>query len=543
MRKNTITKAILLGAGLAIGAASLPSFAAQVPEGTKLAKDQTLVRDNGTEVASIDPQKTEGVPESNVIRDMFEGLVIQDGEGNVIPGVAESWETKDNKTFIFHLRKDAKWSNGDPVTAGDFVFAWQRAVDPATASPYATYLQMATMKNAEAIINGKMDKSELGVKAIDDRTLEVQLDTPVPYFVQMAGHTTMMPVNKKIVEQYGDNWTKPENIVSNGAFKLEKWVLNERMVMVRNTEYWDNKDTVLDKVVYLPIENQVSSMNRFLSGEVDMTYEVPNEQFKNLKEKYPETIKNPGYLCTYYYGFNTNKKPFDDVRVREALSYAIDRDVITKILLGQGQKPAYALTPDVTAGFTATLPDYAKLSQKERVEKAKELLKEAGFDHDHPLKFSLLYNTSENHKKLAVAIGSMWKKALGVDVSIENQEWKTYLDNRREGNYDVMRAGWCGDYNEASTFLSVLRSDNSSNDMFYNNKAYDTALDNALNATDDKTRASYYQEAESMLAKDMPLAPIYQYVAVRQVNPQVGGYPKANAEDKIYSKDLYKIAK
>lgn len=540
MNKNKITQALMLTAGLMFSAASL---AATVPAGTKLAKDQVLVRDNGTEVASIDPQKVEGVPEANVIRDMFEGLVIQDGEGNVIPGVAESWETKDNKTFIFHLRKDAKWSNGDPVTAGDFVFAWQRSVDPATASPYATYLQMATMKNSEAIINGKMDKSTLGVKAIDDRTLEVNLDSPVPYFVQMAGHTSMVPVNQKIVEKYGDNWTKPENMVSNGAFKLEKWVLNERMVLVRNTEYWDNKDTVLSQVTYLPIENQVSAMNRFLAGEVDLTYEVPNEQFKHLKQKYPETIKNPGYLCTYYYGFNTKKKPFSDVRVREALSYAIDRDVITKILLGQGQKPAYALTPDVTAGFTAALPDYAKLTQKERIEKAKELLKESGFDSSNPLSFSLLYNTSQNHKKLAVAIASMWKKSLGVNVTIENQEWKTYLDNRRAGNYDVMRAGWCGDYNEASTFLSVLRSDNSSNDMFYNNPAYDKALEDALIATDEKTRDSYYQKAETMLATDMPFAPIYQYVAVRQVNPLIGGYPKANAQDNIYSKDLYKIAK
>lgn len=543
MRKNKITQVILLGAGLAFGAASLSVSAAQVPEGTKLAKEQTLVRDNGTEVASIDPQKTEGVPESNVIRDMFEGLVIQDGEGNIIPGVAESWETQDNKTFTFHLRKDAKWSNGDPVTAEDFVFAWQRAVDPATASPYATYLKMATMKNAGAIIDGKADKSTLGVKAIDAQTLQVELDASVPYFVQMAAHTTMMPVNKKVVEKWGDEWTKAEHMVSNGAFKLEKWVINERMVLVRNTEYWDNKDTVLDKVVYLPIENQVSAMNRFLAGEVDMTYEIPNQQYKSLKKQYPETIKNPGYLCTYYYGFNTAKKPFDDVRVREALSYAIDRDVITRILLGQGQKPAYALTPDVTAGFTAALPDYAKLTQKERIEKAKELLNAAGFDKGHPLSFNLLYNTSENHKKLAVAIASMWKKSLGVNVTIENQEWKTYLDNRREGNYDVMRAGWCGDYNEASTFLSIMRSDNSSNDMNYDSKAYDAAIDNALNSTDDKKRASYYQEAESLLAKDMPLAPIYQYVAVRQVNPLVGGYPKANAQDNIYSKDLYKIAK
>lgn len=538
MLKNKITHALILSTALAATGAA---FAAEVPEGTKLAKEQILVRGNGTEVASIDPHKTEGVPESNVIRDMFEGLVITNGDGEVVPGVAESWETSDNKTFTFKLRADAKWSNGDPVTAQDFVYSWQRAVDPATASPYSWYLEMTTMKNAGKIIKGEVDKSTLGVTAIDEHTLKVELETPVPYFVAMTAHTTLMPVNPKTIEAHGDDWTKAENFVGNGAFKLNKWVLNERMEMVRSETYWDNKDTVLDEVVYLPIEDQVADMNRFLSGEIDMTYEVPNEHFKRLKEEHPETIKNPGYLCTYYYGFNTRKAPLDDVRVRQALSYAIDRDVVTNILLGQGQKPAYALTPDVTAGFTAETPDYGKLTQKERLEKAKALLEEANFDASKPL--NLLYNTSENHKKLAVAISSMWKKNLGITAKLENQEWKTFLQTRREGNFDITRAGWCGDYNEASTFLSLLRSNNSSNDMGYANPEYDSIMDKALAATDTKTRNENYQKAEAILAKDMPFAPIYQYVAVRQVNPQVGGYPKANAQDNIYSKDLYKIAK
>lgn len=220
MRKNTITQVLLLGVGLAFGATSLPSLAAQVPAGTKLVDKQELVKSNGAEVASIDPQKTEGVPESNVLRDLFEGLVNQDADGHVVPGVAESWETQDNKTFIFHLRKDAKWSNGDPVTADDFVFTFQRAVDPATASPYAWYLEMTTMKNAAQIISGKADKSTLGVKAIDANTLEVSLESAVPYFVKMMGHTTVKPVNKKVIEKWGDQWTKPEHFVSNGAYVL-----------------------------------------------------------------------------------------------------------------------------------------------------------------------------------------------------------------------------------------------------------------------------------------------------------------------------------
>lgn len=543
MYKNKITQALLIGAGLTFGAATFPAMAAHVPEGTKLADKQELVKGNGTEVASIDPQKTEGVPESNVIRDLFEGLVNQDGDGNVVPGVAESWETKDNKTFIFHLRKDAKWSNGDPVTADDFVFTFQRAVDPATASPYAWYLEMTTMKNAAQIINGKADKSTLGVKALDANTLEVNLESAVPYFVKMMGHTTVKPVNKKVLEKWGDQWTKPEHFVGNGAYVLSKWVVNERMVMVRNKNYWDDKDTVIDKVTYLPIENQVAEMNRFLSGEIDMTNELPNEHFKRLEKEHPEDVSVVGNLCSYYYGFNNEKAPFNDVRVRKALSYAIDRDVITKILLGQGQKPAYFLTPEVTADFHPVMPEYGTWTQKERNQKAEALLKEAGYDKSHPLKFNLLYNTSENHKKNAVAIASMWKKALGVDVTLENQEWKTYLDNRREGNFQITRAGWCGDYNEASSFLSLMQSNNSSNDPRYHSKEYDAVMEKALASTSDVERADLYAQAEALLARDMPIAPIFQYVKARLVSPQVGGFPKNNAEDKIYTKDLYMLAK
>ncbi|WP_417878693.1 ABC transporter substrate-binding protein [Vibrio sp.] len=544
MRKNKITQVILLGAGLAFGAASLSASAAQVPAGVKLAEKQELVKGNGAEVASIDPQKTEGVPESNVIRDLFEGLVNQDADGNVVPGVAESWETQDNKTFIFHLRKDAKWSNGDPVTADDFVFTFQRAVDPATASPYAWYLEMTTMKNAAQIISGKADKSTLGVKAIDANTLEVSLESAVPYFVKMMGHTTVKPVNKKVLEKWGDQWTKPEHFVSNGAYVLDSWVLNERMVLVRNKNYWDNDSTVINKVTYLPIESQNAEMNRFLAGELDMTDELPNEQFKRLQKEHPEDVKVVGNLCSYYYGFNNQKPPFDDVRVRKALSYTIDRDVMTRILLGQGQKPAYFLTPEITAGFHPTMPEYGTWTQKERNEKAKQLLEEAGYNKSNPLKFNLLYNTDDNHKKNAVAIASMWKKSLGaVDVTLENQEWKTYLDTRRQGNFDVTRAGWCGDYNEASAFLSLMQSNNSSNDPRYHSKEYDAVMEKALNSTSDEERADLYAEAEKLLARDMPIAPIYQYVKARLVSPLVGGFPQNNAEDKIYTKDLYKIAK
>ncbi|MBY7730961.1 ABC transporter substrate-binding protein [Vibrio bathopelagicus] len=539
MYKNKITQALLLGAGLAVAATSTLSIAAEVPAGTELAKVQELVRGNGTEVATIDPHKSQGVPESHVIRDLLEGLVNQDGEGNTIPGVAESWETTDNKTFTFHLRKDAKWSNGDPVTAEDFVYSWQRAVDPATASPYAWYMEYTKMVNAKDIVAGKKDKSELGVKAVDANTLVIELETAVPYFVMMMGHTTVKPVHKATVEKYGDQWTKPGNFVGNGAFAVDKWVVNERLVLKRNDQYWNNDKTVLNKVTFLPIENQVAEMNRFLSGEIDFTNELPVEHFKRLKKEHAEDVSVAGNLCTYYYIFNTKKAPFDDVRVRKAISYAIDRNIVSDAILAQGQKPAYFLTPEITAGFNPELPQYGKMSQKERNDEAARLLEEAGYGKDNPLNFNLLYNTSENHKKIAVALGSMWKKTLGLKVTLENQEWKTYLSSKDSGDFEVARAGWCGDYNEASSFLTLMKSNNTTGGVHYDSAEYDQIIDKALNSTSAEEREALYLEAEALMAKDMPIAPIYQYVKSRLLNPHVGGFPTNNAEDKIFSKDLY----
>ncbi|MEZ8065709.1 ABC transporter substrate-binding protein [Vibrio sp. FF145] len=539
MYKNKITQALLLGAGLAVAATSTLSIAAEVPAGTELAKVQELVRGNGTEVATIDPHKSQGVPESHVIRDLLEGLVNQDGEGNTIPGVAESWETTDNKTFTFHLRKDAKWSNGDPVTAEDFVYSWKRAVDPATASPYAWYMEYTKMVNAKDIVAGKKDKSELGVKAVDANTLVVELETAVPYFVMMMGHTTVKPVHKATVEKFGDQWTKPGNFVGNGAFSVDKWVVNERLVLKRNDQYWNNDKTVLNKVTFLPIENQVAEMNRFLSGEIDFTNELPTEHFKRLKKEHAEDVSVAGNLCTYYYIFNTKKAPFDDVRVRKAISYAIDRDIVTDAILAQGQKPAYFLTPEITAGFDPELPQYGAMSQKERNVEAARLLEEAGYGKDNPLNFNLLYNTSENHKKIAVALGSMWKKTLGLKVTLENQEWKTYLSSKDSGDFEVARAGWCGDYNEASSFLTLMKSNNTTGGVHYDSAAYDQIIDKALNSTSEEERKALYLEAEALMANDMPIAPIYQYVKSRLLNPHVGGFPTNNAEDKIFSKDLY----
>lgn len=540
MRKKTIAQCIILA--FACGTTTL-SLAANVPSNLTLAKKQKVVIGNGTEVATIDPAKASGVPEGNVIDQLMEGLTNQDGNGNIVPGVAKSWETKDNEVYTFHLRPDAKWSNGDLVTAKDFVYGWERSVDPVTASPYAWYVAFSKIKNAQAIIDGKKDKSTLGVKALDDHTLEVTLSEPIPYFTKMTNNMIFMPIHKATVEKYGEKWTKPEHFIGNGAYKLARWVVNERMELVRNPNYWDNKHTVIDHATYLPIENPIAEMNRYLSHEVDITSGVPNEQFHRLQKEYPDDLSIHGSLCTYYYQFNAKKKPFDDVRVRKAMSYAVDRDIIANAILGQGQKPAYFLTPEITANFTPVFPPYAKMSQKERNNEAIRLLKEAGYDKDHPLSFSILYNTSENHKKLAIAISSMWKKTLGVKTKLENKEWKTYLESQREGDFQVVRAGWCADYNEPSSFLGLMTTAYKGGGAQWGNKDYDALINKALKETSPDKRSQDYLDAEKMLADEMPIIPIYQYVTTQLVNPQVGGFPAGNAQNKVYVKDLYIKAK
>ncbi|EIU6828614.1 oligopeptide ABC transporter substrate-binding protein OppA [Vibrio parahaemolyticus] len=510
-----------------------------LPNGVQLAAEQHLVRANDAEAATLDPAKAEGLPEMHVIRDLFEGLVIQDRDGNIIPGVAESWETKDNLTFVFHLRKDAKWSNGEPVTADDFVYSLRRAVDPKTASPNVWYLKLTKIKNIADVAEGKKPLDDLGIVAVDKYTLRFELDSQVPYFVAMTGHTSMMPVHQATVENRDKPWSDPDQFVSNGAFTLDKWVVNERIELVKNPNYWDSADTYLNKVTYIPFENQNASINRYAVGEVDITSDVPTHMAQKLKQDYKRAYTVVPLLCTYYYAFNTTRPPFDDARVRQAVSYSIMRDVITNGVTQVGNLPAYTFAHQYTAGFDATPPEYSNWSQQQRDEKARELLKEAGYGDGKPLDFKLLYNTSESNKAIAVAISSMLKNNLGAKVELENQEWKSYLVARKQGDFDVMRASWCGDYNEASTFLSLLRSGSSGNFARYSSEAYDKAMNSALAATDEKARQGFYDQAEQLLAADMPIAPIYYYMQARLVRPTVGGFAKNNVEGRIYSKDLY----
>ena len=526
-------------AAISLSSIITPAIAANPPAGAQLAEQQQIVRHIKDEPASLDPLKAVGLPEIQVIRDLFEGLTNQDAQGKIVPGVAQSWSSSDNKTWVFTLRNNARWSNGDPVTAQDFVYSWQRLVDPKNSSAFAWFAGLSGIQNAAAITKGEMTPDKLGVVAQSKNQLKVTLDRPVPWFPALVANVALFPVPQKIIAQQGDSWTSPGKLVGNGAYQLSERVVNEKIVLTRNPHYWDDAHSVLTKVTFVPINEESSATKRYRSNDIDITESFPKNMYALLKKTLPGEVYTPDQLGTYYYAFNTQKGPTADVRVRKALSWSIDRKVIAEKVLGTGEKPAWHFTPDVTAGFKP-LPTFMQQHDQNSLNaQAKSLLAAAGYGPGKPLKLKLLYNTSESHQKIAIAVASMWKKNLGVDVTLENQEWKTYIDSRNSGNFDVIRASWVGDYNEPSTFLNLLTSGNSSNIARFNNADYDAVIAKASRETSDQVRNSDYNRAEQILAEQAPIAPIYQYTNGRLIKSWVKGYPITNPEDVAYSRELW----
>ncbi|SIT87349.1 oligopeptide transport system substrate-binding protein [Yoonia rosea] len=510
--------------------------------GEALASDQTFTYRVGDESPSIDPGLVEDVDGAAVVRDLFEGLYNQDAAGNLVPGVALSHEVSDDGLiYTFTLRDNAKWSNGDTVTAGDFVYAWQRAASPALASPYSWYIELMSIENGAAVIAGDMEPSTLGVTAIDDTTLEVRLSQPLPYFPQMLTHGTTFPVHQATVEEFGNDWVLPENMVSNGAYVLTEFVPQERLVRERNPMYWDNDNTIIERVVKLVVPDENVALTRYLAGELDMT-DVPAGQFPRLSEQYPDQAVSVPMACSYYYMFNLRdgaSPEIQDPNVRKALSLAIDRDIIVNNVLAGGQKAAYTFTHWATAGFETPDIPMATMTQADRNAMAVELLTEAGYGSDNPLSIDLVYNTNDSHRSVAIAISQMWKQTLGVDTTLANQEWQTFLEARSNGDFEVARGGWCADYNEASTFLDLMQSESGYNDSKYVNPEVDALLAEAKTSANPQAN---YDRVEEFIAQDTPIIPIYHYAAVDMFAENLEGWPYENFEQTWYSKDLYKIS-
>ncbi|MEL6514638.1 MAG: peptide ABC transporter substrate-binding protein [Pseudomonadota bacterium] len=537
-----VDRLLLTTSVLAFGFGAMTWAAGTHPvTGDALAEDQTFQFRVTAQFPTIDPQLIEEVQGAHIARQLFEGLTTQAADGALLPGVATDWSSPDNMVWTFNLRPDAEWSNGDPVTAQDFVYSWQRAADPATASEYAWYVELSQIKNAASVIAGEIPPDQLGLRAIDDQTLEVTLSQPLPYFPQMTVHTTFMPSHKASVEAHGSEWTRPGNMVSNGAYVLEEMAVNEFLRMSPNPNYWDKDSVIISDVTGYVIDESTTALTRFQAGEFDMMDDLPPGSYPRLEEEMPDVAHSVPRLCSYYYTVNqseTGHEALQDPRVRTALSYAINRDVITDQVLKAGQAPAYSFTHWATAGFEMPKIEYATWSQEERMAKAMELMAEAGYGPENPIEIDFIYNTSEAHKQVATVISQMWRP-LGVTLNMNNYEWQSYLDIRGNQKFHIARSGWCGDYNEASTFLDLLTSNNDNNDGKYISETVDKLMAQSVTMTDPQPN---YTKVEQVLAEDMAILPIYHYTQNFVLDPSIKNWPMQNVENNWYLKDIYRVA-
>lgn len=514
------------------------SFAAVIPAGVQLHPAQTLIRNNGSEPETLDPALAESVGANNLTRDLFEGLTATDGHGKLVPGVAESWKQTDATTWVFKLRKNAKWSNGDPVTAGDFLYGIRRFVDPKTASTYAATFGIFLL-NGQAIVKGEKPPSDIGVKAIDKFTIEIKTAFPVTFLPDLMSNNNLGPVHKASIEKFGKDWTKPGNLVSNGAFALKEWQVNNRVVIERNPQYWDAANVQLSKVTYLPIEDGHADVKMYESGENEWVYQLPPGTYEKFKAQYPKEIRNAPMIGLRYYSYQNQSPAFKDVRVRKALSMVIDRDILAQRVTADGQTPAYGVIVAGTSGADVTSYEWATWPMDKRVAEAKSLLEKAGVKPG--TKFVFSYNTSEYHKKMAVFAASEWKTKLGLNIETESMEFKVLLKKRHDGDFQMARNGWVADYNDATTFLTLVRCDSDQNDNFNCNREAEELINQGSQSTDQVKRRALLTQAAKMIMNDYPMIPLLQYSLPRLVKSYIGGYSLDNAQDRFRSKDLYII--
>ncbi len=489
-------------------------------------KNQILYLGNGTEIAGLDPHTVTGVPENNVISALFEGLVGEHPRDlKPIPGIAQSWKVSNNgKTYIFKLNKKAKWSNGDPILASDFVYSWQRILNAKLGAEYA--YQLYYLKNAKAYHKGKINNfSNVGVHALNPKVLRVDLENPTPFFLSILQHYPTFPVHRGTIEKYGgmtvrgSAWTRPENIVTSGPFHLKRWDLNKVIEVVKSPTYWDAEKVKLKEIHFYPTESRQTEERMFRSGKLHKTENVPLNKIAVYRKKNPSVLRVEPYLGIYYYLINTTKKAFKDVRVRHALSLSIDRKKIVERVTKGGQVAANGFTPPGVGGYQpGTKIEFNPI-------KAKQLLAEAGYPagKNFPT-FEILYNTAEEHRTIAEAIQQMWKINLGLNVTLSNQDWKVYLDTRKQLNYDVARAAWIGDYLDPSTFLDLFVKDGGNNHTGWHNQKYDALLQKTYQEKSLKKRHQLFQEMEALIVKEFPVIPIYVYTRTYLIRPEVKGF-------------------
>jgi len=480
---------------------------------------------NGAEVQNLDPHLVQGLTEHRVLSSLFEGLTDIDPKTmQTVPAAAESWTVSpDGRVYTFRLRKEGRWSNGEPVTAHDFLYAWKRILSPNLASEYAYMLHV--LKNAKAFNDGRIaDFSEVGAKALGDYTLEATLEYPTPYFPSMQTHFTWYPVQQRTVERFGamdernNPWTLEGNHVGNGAFRLVAWRPNDYILVARNPYYWNAGAIRLDGIEYLPINNEQTEERIFCAGGLHLTQTVPSSKIPVYQAKQPDRLFLAPYCGVYFYRINVTRPPFQDKRVRQAFALAINREELVRDVLKGGEQPARNFVPPHTADYTFPSP-FA-----ENAERARALLAEAGYPNGEGLPpAEILYNTTESHKLIAEALQRMWKVNLNAEVRLMNQDWKVYLDSMNNLDYGLARSAWIADVLDPINFLECFVAGGGNNRTGFASPVYDRLVEQARAANDPLARAALLQEAETLLMDEMPILPIYFYTWKFLKAPEVKG--------------------
>lgn len=503
---------------------------------------QVLNHGNGAEPNSLDPHRAEGVSTSNIVRDLYEGLTAISPKGEVVPAAAASWTiSADGRRYSFTLRERLRWSDGSPLVAADFVAGLQRSIAPATGNTYAQML--GAIDQADAVLKGLQPPSALGVAAPDAQTVIITLTAPTPYLLGLLSHPSSFPIHGPSLSRWGKDFARPGKLVSNGAYTLRDWVVQSHVTLQRNPQYWDNAHTVIEQVVYHPSEDINAELKRYAADEFDTTYEIPLVQAKALQQRYGSELRIAPYFGSYYYGFNLSKPPFkDNPKLRQALSMALDREVIVGKVMNGVALPAYSYVPPGIWNYTPQTPAWATWPRAKKLAEARRLYAEAGYSEANPLTVELRYNTHDDHKRIALVAAAMWKQWLGVKTRLINEEFKVFLQNRKQHLVtQLFRSAWISDYDDATSFLDLQTSSHGRNDSVYRNPAYDALLTQAAATADIAARRALLEQAERMVLTDLPVLPVYTYVSKHLVKPWVAGW-QDNAYDYHYSKDLSVLA-
>lgn len=523
---------LLLALGVLCGCSRSGSSAGGAAHGQAI-----LLRGLGAEPDSLDPQKARADEAQRVLRDICEGLTTLDRSGGVAPGIATRWEvSSDGKTYTFHLRHDAKWSSGQPVVAADFVAGLRRLVDPDTASQYAEVVDVIV--NAGDIVAGRKPPQSLGVSAPDPDTVIVSLSSPAPYLPALLSHPSTCPVDPVALVNDKEAYARPGNLPSDGPFILSQWVHGSYIYLTRNRNYWNDAATRLDAVKYLITTDENAELTLYRADQLDVTDVIPRAQYEWIRSHLADQLHIAPELGVYFYGFNLRRAPFSgDAKVRRALALVIDREKLARLVLRSGELPAYGWVPPGVADYATQSPDYRSLPMAQRLAEARRLYAAAGYSSANPLRFELRYNTEEIHTELAIAIASMWQQALGAQVTLRGEEFRSLMQDIDRGDVQMFRSSWIGDYNDAYTFAQYFKSNFGVNLTHYHNPAYDDLLNRAAGEVDPAKRRELLEQAERVMLQDQPVIPIYFYVSKHLVKPRVTGW-YSDIMNVTYSKDL-----